>query len=76
MNRSDPIANSKLGFGCSVSHSRKGRPRGGHTWWCPSPVKARRRPGHPAYLGRQRRHAVGSGRTETDWEVGGLISSG
>ena len=39
--RSDPNTDSKLGFGCSVSHSRKGRLRGGRTWWCSSPANGR-----------------------------------
>jgi hypothetical protein len=52
--RSDPKTDSGLGFGCSVSHIRKGRPRGGRTWWCSSPAKGPKMAWAPG-LGRLRR---------------------
>jgi len=48
VSRSDPNTNSKLGFGCSVAHIRKGRPESGRTWWCSSRLRGRRRPGRRA----------------------------
>jgi len=54
--RPDPNTNSKLGFGCSVSHTgtRKGRPKGGRTWWCSSPAKSPKKAGRATSVGLQR----------------------
>jgi hypothetical protein len=47
--RPDLSANSKLGFGCQVWHSEKGRPTGRRSWWWWRRVTLEGRPPGPPW---------------------------